>query len=468
MKKNIIIVMLANIVCLLINLITNFVLPQYLPIESYAEIKTYALYISYAGFLSLGYNDGMYLKYGGKVLKDISCINLGNNIKNYFFIEVLVMIIIVLLSIVSKNELLFLFAIGMFTTNILGYMKSLYQATGEFKLYSKTLNIEKILILVLNLILIFLLQIKKPFLYIIIQILVGIILSLYLIINLEKNKKSIFKGKLSLNVILENIKSGFVMMLGNFSVGLFSSIDRWFVKILMNVNNFAMYSFAASMQNIIMTFTTPVSISLYNYMCINRSIEKIKRLKRYCLIWGFIIIAAAFPAKFILEHYLIKYNSSNTIILYLFASQAFSSVINGIYVNLYKVEKKQNKYLRQIITMIGLSVILNIIFYYISSTMEAIALATFMTSVIWLILCEIEEYDLRFSIKEIAAVLIMTLTYFLVGIYLDSILGCIIYCLIGVFVISIFMHDTLLEIIQMANSIINKVNNKQVQVTDTP
>lgn len=85
MKKNIIIVMLANIVCLLINLITNFVLPQYLPIESYAEIKTYVLYISYAGFLSLGYNDGMYLKYGGKVLKDISSINLGNNIKNYFF-----------------------------------------------------------------------------------------------------------------------------------------------------------------------------------------------------------------------------------------------------------------------------------------------------------------------------------------------------------------------------------------------
>lgn len=378
------------------------------------------------------------------------------------------MIIIVLLSIVSKNELLFLFAIGMFTTNILGYMKSLYQATGEFKLYSKTLNIEKILILVLNLILIFLLQIKKPFLYIIIQILVGIILSLYLIINLEKNIKCIFKGKLSFNVIWENIKSGFVMMLGNFSVGLFSSIDRWFVKILMNVNNFAMYSFAASMQNIIMTFTTPVSISLYNYMCINRAVEKIKRLKRYCLIWGFIIIAAAFPAKFILEHYLIKYDSSNTIILYLFAAQAFSSVINGIYVNLYKVEKKQNKYLRQIITMIGLSVILNLIFYYISSTMEAIALATFMTSVIWLILCEIEEYDLRFSIKEIAAVLIMTLTYFLVGIYLDSISGCIIYCLVGVLVINIFMHDTLLEIIQMANSIINKVNNKQAQVTDTP
>lgn len=456
MKKNIIVVMLANIVCLLINLIINFVLPQYLSIESYAEVKAYALYISYAGFFSLGYNDGMYLKYGGKLLKDISTINLGNNIKNYFFIESLFLIMILVLSVGVKSELLFLFALGMFTTNILGYMKSLYQATGEFKLYSKTLNIEKILILILNLVLIFLLQIKEPIFYIIIQILVGIILCIYLVVNLESNKPCIFRGKLSFNVIWDNIKMGFIMMLGNFSVGIFSSIDRWFIKILMTVTNFAMYSFSASMQNIIMTFTTPISISLYNYMCITRDVEKIKRLKKYCLIWGFIIIAAAFPAKFILENYLKKYVESSTVILYLFAAQAFSLVINGIYVNLYKVEKKQNKYLRQIIMMIGLSVILNMIFYYISRTMEAIACATFMTSVIWLILCELEERDLRFSIKEIVAVLIMTLTYFLVGIYFNSVVGCIIYCLIGVFVITIFMHDTVLEILQMIKSMLSK------------
>ena len=40
--------------------------PEIEKIESYSYIKTYALYISYAGFFHLGYNDGMYLKYGGK------------------------------------------------------------------------------------------------------------------------------------------------------------------------------------------------------------------------------------------------------------------------------------------------------------------------------------------------------------------------------------------------------------------
>ena len=223
MKKNIVLVMMANIICLLINLIINFMLPQYLSIESYAEIKTYALYISYAGFFSLGYNDGMYLKYGGKSLKEIPPTDLGSNIKNYFFIEIIVMVIIAIISLLVKDQLLLLFAFGMFTTNILGYMKSIYQATGEFKLYGRALNLEKVLILVLNLILIFLVQAKNCFPYIIIQIFVGIILCIYLVINLENNTNSIFRGKVSLYVIWDNIKTGFTLMLGNFSVGIFSN-----------------------------------------------------------------------------------------------------------------------------------------------------------------------------------------------------------------------------------------------------
>lgn len=43
--------MMANIICLIINLLTNFLVPKYVSIESYGMIKTYALYLTYAGFL---------------------------------------------------------------------------------------------------------------------------------------------------------------------------------------------------------------------------------------------------------------------------------------------------------------------------------------------------------------------------------------------------------------------------------
>jgi len=68
MRRNILYVILANIISLVLSVLLNFILPKYLSLNSYGMIRTYTLYISYAGFFSLGYNDGMYLKYGGKML----------------------------------------------------------------------------------------------------------------------------------------------------------------------------------------------------------------------------------------------------------------------------------------------------------------------------------------------------------------------------------------------------------------
>ena len=85
MKKGLAQVLFANIIFLLVGIVSNFLLPKYLSIESYSYIKTYALYISYAGFFHLGYNDGMYLKYGGKKIENISKKDLSTNFLNYIF-----------------------------------------------------------------------------------------------------------------------------------------------------------------------------------------------------------------------------------------------------------------------------------------------------------------------------------------------------------------------------------------------
>lgn len=53
MKKGLIQIMFANAICLIINVLTNFILPKFLSIDTYAQIKTYALLVSYAGFFSL-------------------------------------------------------------------------------------------------------------------------------------------------------------------------------------------------------------------------------------------------------------------------------------------------------------------------------------------------------------------------------------------------------------------------------
>ena len=63
LKKGILVIFKANIISLLFNLLTSFLLPKYLTVDSYAAIKTFQLYVTYVGLFHLGYADGMYLKY---------------------------------------------------------------------------------------------------------------------------------------------------------------------------------------------------------------------------------------------------------------------------------------------------------------------------------------------------------------------------------------------------------------------
>lgn len=446
MKKGIIYIMIANIICLIFNLLTNFILPKYLSIDTYALIKTYALYITYAGFFSLGYNDGMYLKYGGKDINEISKKDLSNNYLNYLLLELIMLILVAIIGNITKSTIIMAFSLGMFSTNVLGYLKSLYQATGEFSQYGKVLNVEKITIFIFNIILIFVLRIDNYIYYVWIQIIVGFFIMIYLTWRLEKQLNFIFTGKISLNQFKENISSGFVLMLGNFSSGIFTGLDRWFIKILMSSTNFAFYSFAVSTESVINVFMTPITVSMYNYFCKEREINKIKAIKSSTLIWGFMVIAAAFPAKFILEKFLSEYAPANEIIFTLFAAQVFYVVIKGVYVNIYKVQKNQNKYFLQMMLMLLIGLVLNIVLYMLFRSMLSIAMGTLITSIVWLIICELGHKELRFTLKEYIAITIILIVYLFLGFSMNAIYGGIIYIVTVIIVSLIFMSNSTLYI----------------------
>ena len=70
MKKGIVQIFFSNIIFMLFGVINNFILPKYLSINSYAMVKTYLLYMSYAGFLGFGFMEGMFLLFGGKNIRE--------------------------------------------------------------------------------------------------------------------------------------------------------------------------------------------------------------------------------------------------------------------------------------------------------------------------------------------------------------------------------------------------------------
>ena len=446
MKKGIVHLLAANMLYLLISILNSFLLPKYLSVDAYAVIKTYTLYIGYAGFLSLGYADGMYLRYGGGEIERIDKADLGSNFKSYIVLEVFVSVICLGIAAIVKDFVLMAFALGSLCVNIIGYYKNLYQAVGEYKLYGKTLNYQTILMFVLNIVLMFALKSDNSSYYIVVQVLTAFLVMIYLTAILNKRTLLLHSGKPSLKQIWNHISSGFVLMLGNFSSSIFTSLDRWFVKFLMDSICFAQYSFAVSLENIVNVFVTPITISLYNVFCSNRASEYVQKIKKMVLLCGCAIIAVAFPVKFVVTHFLPEYIDALAIIFPLFGAQTFYAVIKGIHVNVYKAEKKQKRYFVITFAMIAVAVVTNIIFYLLFNSVWSFALATYTTALIWFIYCEIETKAMRFKIKEYMTIICVMVGYFFAASLKNAIIGLGVYCLVLLASSTLFMRETIKEI----------------------
>lgn len=455
-KRGLAYVLIANAINLLIGLVNSFFLPKYLSYESYAMIKTYTLYMAYVGCLHLGYLDGMYLRYGGKDISAIDKDDIGTEHKNILFMQVAVSAIVFCISLTQHSAVLYMFSIGLLLNNLISFYQMLFQATGCFKLYSRALNYSKITEFVLNMSLLFLLCVDNYVLYIGNHILAMTLVLSYLAFSLSKKTAYFRSGHLDFNRFKENISTGFILMLGNLSNNFFTALDRWFVKILMTAKDFSIYSFAVSIDSLITIFVTPLSITLYNALCQNSEAEYIRRMKRIILIWGFMIIVPAFAAKWILEHFMVKYVDSGELIFLLFATQAIYSVIKGVYVNLYKAQKKQNEYLRQMILMTVISFLLNVLLFSFLGSRVSLAIGTLLTAFIWLIICEFKNPEIRFSKKEWVAFGIEMTTYITCGAILSPVVGLFVYSIVSATVLLLLLRDDFLFMVSSAKEFVLK------------
>lgn len=442
MKKNLFHIIISNLIYLLLVAGNNFLLPKFTSVETYAAVKEYTLYLTtYGSILTLGYVQGMYVKYGGKKISEISPSEIGINVMSYFGVLLPAAVAVSVYGLIKMNTICTALGAGLISTNLILYYQLFYQATGDFKSYGLALNTSRFAVLAINAFLIFVLRTDKRILYVAVQPLIGVLASIYLTVKLNRKIPFIKRVRFSRLAVRDNVKGGFILMLGEYTTKIFSSIDRWFIKYLMTTFHFAMYSFAVSMDNLINTFMTPVTVSMYNFICRKPAVEEIRKIKDLSLIYSLVIMAGAFPCKWILELFMRDYITSASVMYILFASQGISTIIRGIYVNRYKAEGLHKSYLRQMLTMLALSVALNTVFYFIFRNMIAIAAATLLTNVIWLVICEYQNSDLRFDYNAVFTLAIMLTVYIPAGCKLPSITGCLLYCAVGLFLFMTLMRN---------------------------
>lgn len=460
LSRGIVSVLIANIINLGFNLLTNFLLPKFLSIESYADIKTFQLYVTYAGFLHLGYIDGMYLRYGGKEISSIDKKELSQDISTLRIFQIFVTAILLVLGLILDDFMVIAFGAAILPLNMATYFKFLYQATGEFNKYGKIMNATTIATFIINMVLVVFLKTNSSVLIVFSYVILDIIIWIFL----EAVSKKMITIRLlcfSPKALKENIQQGFFLMLGTFSSILLTSMDRWFVKILMNVASFAQYSFAVSMDNFLNVAITPITVTLYNYFCKESKQERIVNIRKYVIIFGTMIIAAAFPAKFVLEIFLQEYLDASAVVFLLFGSQLCYLVIKGIYVNLYKVQRMQTKYFYRVCLVVVIGFVFNVVCYRINPIKEAFAVGTLLSAFVWLYLSNRDFKSIKLEKNEIALIVCTEVAFLMIGMNLSAIAGFILYVVVEIVLYMLFMRQTVVEIIELLSHTLKKVMGKK-------
>ncbi|MCD7884950.1 MAG: hypothetical protein LUI87_14785 [Lachnospiraceae bacterium] len=96
--------------------------------------------------------------------------------------------------------------------------------------------------------------------------------------------------------------------------------------------------------------------------------------------------------------------------------------------------------------MIVVGATLNFLFYNVCPSMVAIAVATFVTAIIWLLVCEFDYRVIRFSINEYVAIIIIMGIYICCGYFLNSMIGFFVYIVSGLSISFVFMRKICNEI----------------------
>lgn len=451
LKNSILRIFSANFLTMVSGILIGFVVPAVLSVDSYAYLKTYTFYLSYIGLLHFGFIDGMYIKYGGKELESLDNREFKLEHRIFIIIQFIITLFFIGIAYIYKDIIIFLFALSIIPVNTIAFFRLFYQAVGEFKKYANISYVYTLIYLIANILLAVVFKSKNYIEYCITSILANVVVFLYLEYKFFKvfNRIKVKYDK----KVWNNIKIGFFILLGNLSVVMFYAIDRWFIKFFYTINDFAYYSFAISMLNIINLLVSAISVTFYNYLAKDEEEEKVKKIKRYFIILGAFASLGYFVLASIVNIILKKYIPSLNIIAISFASYPYMIVINALYVNLYKARKNEKKYLKVVVLMVIISTIYNIIAVLLSKNPISIAIATTISFITWYIYSSRDFKYLKSTRKEIIYLVINLIGFLLSSNVLNWFLGGITYLII--FLIStyfIFKDDVAQEI----NLIMNK------------
>lgn len=328
--KNFYYVILSNLISVFISIVVILFVPKFIGVEEYGYWQLYILYTSFIGLLHFGWNDGLYLRYGGSDYNQIDKKLFSSQFYLLFISQLMLAIVgfTVFYNLnfdTNKLYVLFMTMMCMVIVNIRYMLLFLLQATYRIKEYSIITIFDRVLYFIL--IILLLLSNIESFRYLIwvdvIGKLVSLLLAIYYCSDIILSFTS--KGKVKLSIVineaLENIRVGIKLMLSNIASKLIVGNVRLGIETVWNVAIFGKVSLMLSITTFILVFINAVSLVLFPFL---RKVNENVLVKLYNPIREVLTLIlllslfSYFPIKLFLEIWLPEYSDSLKYLLILY------------------------------------------------------------------------------------------------------------------------------------------------------
>lgn len=386
MLKNIFKVLISNVVAMVTSFINTLIIPKWLSVNGYAEYQIFILYISYTALLMFGFHAGLFVKYGGVKKADIDKGQLKSEIRIVIWSQIIVSVIVIIIGKVTHNWLLVCSACCILTGNFVSTYQYLYQAWDMFTHFS-ILSVTRSLGFSSGVLVIGIIKAKLDAQDVIgVYVFIDAILFAVLFVLFLKDMWNIRSRPMISKENIDIFKIGFLLILGGGANLLFSSIDKFFIKGLFGIYEFSMYCFGVTLLHVMNGLIGAIALPMYLRLtlCLDNLNER-QYLKEILFCFGALSGCAYYGVAIIVNFFVPHYIESLRIVSILFVIFPAVSIINCMYVNLYKVTKQIKKYLETLILIIVCSILLNVMGVMFYRNYMSIAIATAICYYIWLL-----------------------------------------------------------------------------------
>ena len=413
---------LSNGLSLLISAIIITIVPKFISVENYGYLQLYIFYASYVGFMHFGWNDGIYLRYGGADFEKLD--------KNLFFSQFYSLVIFQLMlgltlyfiatRYINDAEKLFIIRmtlLAMAVENSQVMLLYIMQITSKIKEYAQTIIVTKVTYLMQVILLIIGFHIKDYQPIIISDLLsrvVGILFISYNARSIVFRKPSFFSFDFS--EIFQNLTVGIKLMSANIFGMLIIGVIRFSIEKVWGIAVFGQVSLALSLSNIAMVFINAISIVLYPTLC-RYGHDRLKKEFLWLDEAVNIILSCAlclyYPILFFLKNWLLEYTLSLHYIGVLFPIILFECKNALLFSTYMKSLRLESTILKVNLTALLASFLLTCLFAHIYKNLDLLVLSITATLALR---CAINELYLS-KIFLLSPRVAMTLPYLLSAVF---------------------------------------------------